>query len=235
LDGNAWTIQASGTQTNLYAVTFGNGLFVAGGDSGTILSSPDGKTWSTPISITTNRISVLTSGRGLLVACDIFVYTSSDGLAWTNVIPAGSYSSIRGVAYGLGTFVTVDFQGSPRTSGDITNWDYRTSLAHPVNSVPPTTPLNAVAYGRGTFVAVGDLGTIIQSDPVLNLQAGTLSYSGFTLTSAGETGPAHVLQTSTNLATWRDYTNYVQSQPTVSLQDASATNAPRSFYRVKPE
>jgi hypothetical protein len=104
------------------------------------------------------------------------------------------------------------------------------------NLVSQTTKaLNAVAYFRGGFVAVGDLGAIIQSDPVLTLQAGSLSDTGFSLKSAGEIGPFHVLQTSHDLITWRDCTNYVQSHLTVDLQDASPTSAPLSFYRIKPE
>jgi hypothetical protein len=39
-DGVKWTRRTSGTNNLLYGVTYGNGLFVAVGDRGTILTSP---------------------------------------------------------------------------------------------------------------------------------------------------------------------------------------------------
>jgi hypothetical protein len=41
-----WTERASGTSNWLNGVTYGNGLFVAVGEDGTILTSPDGVTWT---------------------------------------------------------------------------------------------------------------------------------------------------------------------------------------------
>ena len=43
-DGTTWTPRTSGTGTNLYGLTYGNGTFVTVGGSGTLLTSPDGTT-----------------------------------------------------------------------------------------------------------------------------------------------------------------------------------------------
>jgi hypothetical protein len=69
---------------NIYALTFGAGLFVAGGD-GVLLNS----------SARTNRN----------------IYTSPDGIAWTARVsgaPANDVQTISDVAYGAGRFVAVD-------------------------------------------------------------------------------------------------------------------------------
>jgi hypothetical protein len=84
-------------------------------------------------------------------------------------------------------------------------------------------------------VAVGGFGAIIQSDPVLSLQAKTFSSSGFLLLSSGEPGPEHTIQGSTDLGTWSDMIGYRQNQEEVLLLDSSATNSIFEFYRIKPD
>jgi hypothetical protein len=49
-----WTRRTSGTSNDLYGVTYGNGTFVAVGEGGTILTSPDGVTWTQRTSGTGN-------------------------------------------------------------------------------------------------------------------------------------------------------------------------------------
>ena len=45
--GQTWTQSTSGTINNLYCLTYYNGMFIAGGDWSTIVTSPDGNTWTT--------------------------------------------------------------------------------------------------------------------------------------------------------------------------------------------
>jgi hypothetical protein len=111
-------------------------------------------------------------------------------------------------------------------SGNSTDWLYKNRVA--------ALHLYRVAYGKGTFVAVGDSGTIIQSDPVLTLKASSLAGDTFTFISAGEVGPTHTWQTSTNLLNWEDGGNYQQDQPTKPISDTVSSN-PLKFYRIKPE
>jgi hypothetical protein len=54
----SWTARTSGTSNwLLFGVTYGNGLFVAVGDGGTILTSPDGVSWTARTSGTSNWLT----------------------------------------------------------------------------------------------------------------------------------------------------------------------------------
>jgi hypothetical protein len=66
-------------------VTYGNGLFVAVGDGGAILTSPDGVTWTPRTSGTSNTLFGVTYGNGLFVAVGDggAILTSPDGVNWT--------------------------------------------------------------------------------------------------------------------------------------------------------
>jgi hypothetical protein len=68
LDGVSWTWQAWGTSNGLEGVTYGNGLFVAVGYEGTILTSPDGVTWTRQTPPTRNWLYGVTYGNGTFVA-----------------------------------------------------------------------------------------------------------------------------------------------------------------------
>jgi hypothetical protein len=52
--GTTWTLRTSGTSNDLERATYGNGLFVAVGEGGTILTSPDGVNWTKRASGTDN-------------------------------------------------------------------------------------------------------------------------------------------------------------------------------------
>jgi hypothetical protein len=62
-----WTLRSSGG-TSLSGVTYGNGLFVAVGSYGTILTSPDGVSWTARASGTSNFLNGVTYANGLFVA-----------------------------------------------------------------------------------------------------------------------------------------------------------------------
>jgi hypothetical protein len=80
-----WTQRTSGTGNDLIGVAYGNGLFVAVGDDGTILTSPDGVSWTQRTSGTGNLLEGVTYGNGLFVAVgkDGTILTSPDGVSWT--------------------------------------------------------------------------------------------------------------------------------------------------------
>ena len=54
--------------SNLSGVAYGNGTFVAVGDTGTILTSPDGVAWDSRTSGTSNLLVGVTYGNGTFVA-----------------------------------------------------------------------------------------------------------------------------------------------------------------------
>ena len=75
----------SPTGNNLYGVTYGNGTFVAVGDLGTILTSPDGMAWDPEFSGTSAAVEWVTYASSTFVAVgeNGTILTSPDGVAWT--------------------------------------------------------------------------------------------------------------------------------------------------------
>ena len=65
---STWTSRTSGTYQNyLNGVTYGNNTFVTVGNSGTILTSPDGNSWTKRTSVTSKSLVGVTYGNGLFV------------------------------------------------------------------------------------------------------------------------------------------------------------------------
>ncbi|MDT7910160.1 MAG: hypothetical protein RQ912_09555, partial [Thermus sp.] len=93
-------------KAGLNGVTYGNGLFVAVGSRGTILTSRDGVNWTEQTSGTGNRLNGVTYGNGLFVAVGRHgtILTSRDGVNWTEQT---SKAGLNGVTYGNGLFVAV--------------------------------------------------------------------------------------------------------------------------------
>ncbi|WP_324725986.1 immunoglobulin domain-containing protein [Actomonas aquatica] len=66
------------------SVAYGNGVFVAGGNFGTITTSSDGVTWTNVASGTNSTILSVTFGNGRFIAkAGYGVLISTDGLTWT--------------------------------------------------------------------------------------------------------------------------------------------------------
>jgi hypothetical protein len=102
--------------SDLYAVTFANGLFVAVGAGGVIASSPDGKTWTdrTPTVSVGGDLNTVVYGGGLFLAEGVGAAVSTDGMNWSAAtLPpnpiTGSYDviteSVKALAYGPLGFV----------------------------------------------------------------------------------------------------------------------------------
>jgi photosystem II stability/assembly factor-like uncharacterized protein len=136
-----WHLRNSGTTSYLQGVIYGNGTFVAVGDNGTILTSPDGVTWTIRITSTDAYLEGVTYGNGIFVAVgQEIILTSPDGVNWTSITVGDTalnihildfiehiFNSFSGVAYAFG-------------------WPYCTE--HTVYA--------GVTYGNSTFVTVGD-------------------------------------------------------------------------------
>jgi hypothetical protein len=154
--GPTWTLRSSGG-TDLSGVAYGNGLFVAVGAKGTILTSPDGVSWTKRTSGGNTLVRVV-HGNGLFVAVGAkgTILTSPDGVNWT-ARASGTDKSLFSVAYGNGLFVAVGIDGTILTSRDGVNWTRRTLGGDGFNGFLDVT------YGNGTFVAVGAHGVILTS------------------------------------------------------------------------
>ena len=87
----------------------GGGLFVAVGDDGRILTTPDGAGWKSRSSGTFDHLRAIAYGNDTFVAVGDkgTVLTSSDGRTWTKVTSANVAGDFRAIAYGNGTFVAV--------------------------------------------------------------------------------------------------------------------------------
>src|SRR5207248_56089 len=89
------------------AFTLRGGKFVAVGNNGLILTSPDGATWTSRNSGADSFFGVAYGG-GLFMAVGAATMTSADGIIWSNQIsPEFLYS----VAYGGGLFAAVGGDG----------------------------------------------------------------------------------------------------------------------------
>jgi hypothetical protein len=88
IGANAYfAIRTSGTTSEIYALTYGNGIYVYGGSNGPLSTSTDGITWTSRTSAHVNSdIRSLTYGNGIYVYGDSSgrLATSTDGITWTS-------------------------------------------------------------------------------------------------------------------------------------------------------
>lgn len=154
---DTWTSRNSGTTNDFVATAFGNGQFVAVGDSAFntryLYTSRDTRNWIRRTWTTTDPEPYLDSVEfvnGLFVALGSgsMILTSSDATNWTERVHGGQ---LWGVAYGNGRFVAVGQNFSGPLPGRVfsslngTTWTELAGDSHIFRSV---------TYGAGMFVAV---------------------------------------------------------------------------------
>lgn len=150
-----WTDRSLGLPTDLHAVAFGEGKFVAVGQQGIIFVSSNGATWQPADSPATTTLRSVAYGAGSFVAVgdNGTIITSTNGFNW---VPrqSGSTGELFGVVHGGGRFVAVGrldsgsgYRGVIVTSTDGVSWFTRDPGI--------SNPLFAVTYGDGIYVAVG--------------------------------------------------------------------------------
>ncbi|HKQ39069.1 MAG TPA: hypothetical protein VJ063_13410 [Verrucomicrobiae bacterium] len=152
----------------LRGVACGNGTFVANGDGGNFLTSPDAITWTMhghvdePPWLPPIRFTAIEFGNGEFVAAsEHYIYYSTNGIDWTAGClrcegPSSAYfasSEPFSIAFGNGRFLAVATNGTMYTATDPARWSV---LRSPED-------LNAVAYGNSHFVAVGAASTVWSS------------------------------------------------------------------------
>lgn len=123
-------------------------LFVAVGDSGTILYSEDGIAWNFADSAgSTDILCDVTSGNGSIVAVGVSggVLTSVDGKTWKSAFNTGA--GMYSVCYGNGRFVFVGEYFAGYTT-DLSTWINQSSSV-------ASSALYHIFYGDNRFLAAG--------------------------------------------------------------------------------
>jgi len=178
-DGASWTAISYVVTSDLNAVFYGVGGYIAVGAGGVALLSADAATWTPVGSGTASNLYAGASNGAINVAVgnNGVVTASADGANW-GLGNAGTTNHLYGLAYGNGRWVAVGANGTIVTSTDATSWQAVASQT--------TSDLKAVAYGAtaATFVAVGAGGTVITSADGVNWTARP-PISANTLTSVG--------------------------------------------------
>jgi hypothetical protein len=152
IDGNTFQTVSLGTSFTARFQYYGGGLFVVGGTSGNLFTSPNGFTWTSRTSgFGANAIADGTYGNGIHVVVGEVgkLSYSTDGITWTNTTVANNWNS---VAYGNGLFVAVGSQvsGTPLwTSTNGSSWTQRAAGTGGAN-------LDDAAYGDGLWIAITD-------------------------------------------------------------------------------
>lgn len=157
-DGVTWT-EANVPNAKFFAsITYGNGLFVAIANDGSVIYSSDAITWIESSISSGNDWYAITYGNGVFIAvgegtsCAI----SSDGVMWNTSESLSVSTSWIDIAYGDGKFVAVSETGKVCYSTD-----NGTSWTQGSNTESLRT---GIAYGNGMFVTSGTNGTSHSSD-----------------------------------------------------------------------
>jgi len=137
--GTDWTKRASGTRQTLNSISYGNSITVAIGRGGTILTSNDeGATWIARSSGTTDNLFhvAFVNSAFFALSREGAILTSSDGISWTHlyndlngndiydVDENWTTESLRGIAYGNGTYIIVGINSVILTSNDSVSWTH---------------------------------------------------------------------------------------------------------------
>lgn len=148
-----WSTQTSRVNETLRSVAYGEGLFVAVGDRGTVLTSRGGRTWETQVTGAALTFSSVVYGSGQFIAVgEQEIWGTTNGMAWnqrTNYAAPLSQIHLTAASFGEDRFMAVGgtgISGLALWSNDGQNW-------HFVN--PSSRGLLCVAYGDGQFVAAG--------------------------------------------------------------------------------
>jgi hypothetical protein len=129
-DTIAWKAQRTGrTDVNLTNVVFGNGVYVAIGESNYSLNSSDAINWSIiPNGPETYRPCYSAFGNGVFVLVNSSggIWRSVDGSKWDKISKKFP-SVVNGLSFSNGMFVAVGRKGMIETSIDGKNWLEQTS------------------------------------------------------------------------------------------------------------
>jgi hypothetical protein len=184
-DGITWTERQGGVAARLEDVAWKGGQFVAVGGEGTVLTSLDGAAWTrqvTPAATWPELWGIAASGDRLVAVGRQYlpvtgdhvslILTSTDGVAWSEVLPRQSVSLNR-VIWSGDRFVAVgSSSGEPMASAiALVSQDGLAWTRHAVGATSITV-LYDLAWSGSQFVAVGYGGAALSTDGMTWQQVG---------------------------------------------------------------
>jgi photosystem II stability/assembly factor-like uncharacterized protein len=155
-----WLSAPTPPGTSANDICFGDDLFVAAGDQGTILTSKDALAWRQR---TTGKVTlrgvVYGNHKYVAVGASGTIVSSDDGISWT--WRASGDVTFYSVTYGKGLFVAVgDRSGTTAISPDGVNW----------TQLHIGSQLYDITFSDNQFFTVGDFGSMISSRDGRNWQ-----------------------------------------------------------------
>jgi hypothetical protein len=155
-----WQPLANSVRSWLWATARTPSHFVAVGDYGTILSSPNGMDWDyelVPTAVTNAVLLGVGGSSNLLLAVGSqgTVLWGTNVFLWNSLTPKPTTNDLQGVCWDNGQFVLSGGNGTVLTSPDGTNWTPRPT--------PTSAFLMSITAFPGGLVSVGEYGTILTS------------------------------------------------------------------------
>lgn len=169
-----WIASSSGTTKSFASVSWNNGLLVASGTSGTLLTSSNGQTWISH-SLSYNRIvpyltsSAWSGSQFVLVSSNLDYYTSENGSTWTLQANTNDLAYPYSIIWADTQFVAVGYNGRISTSPQTVKWSIRYQNA--------SEWLYSVASSGSLYATVGRGGTILTSPDGISWTKQTSGYS----------------------------------------------------------
>lgn len=172
-NGTSWTSVALGGGTIWISAAYIDGLFVAGGNSGQIVTSTNnGITWTTQGPSNSNNwtAQTLCTDNGIIVTggSSGFISTSSNyGKSWISRT-SGTSSAIMSIIFANGIYVYGTQGGALATSTDAITWTLRNSGT--------SSNINTLVYTNsdGRYIAGGNSGLVFSSPNLYSpFQSGT--------------------------------------------------------------
>jgi hypothetical protein len=212
-----WTSRNANVDDNsIYALTFGNNLYVAGAESGKLSTSTDGITWTTRTSGFTNGILTLAFGGGIYLAGGVGARgaTSTDGITWTSRnFQFGVGVAINSVIFGNNLYAAAGENGQFMTSTNGITWTSRNAIT--------SETMNSVVYGN-IYVVGGGNGRIMTSTDAITWTTRTSGFGTTNVRAVGfgnnlylAGGTAATLRTSTDGITWTARTSALATSQSI--------------------